>query len=127
MEVQPARLAHLGEPGVKFDSKETTQLREDIFRRANEACENCLFRPAQEMDHFWGRREQQHSHNTWAICRVCHQEKTANHPTARHWVRRFMLHIARRMLAYPMLAPSWENQLDRCLSRLAVLRAKGMG
>lgn len=111
---------------MKFDRKETALLREQLFRRAEGGCENCRLRPAEEMDHFWGRREEQHIHNTWALCRTCHQEKTANHPTARHWVRRYLLHIARRMLAYPMLAPAWESQIERCLARLEVLRAKGM-
>lgn len=111
---------------MKFDRKETARLRAEIFARAAGLCEACRFVPPEEMDHFWGRREAQDSFNTWALCTSCHRRKTLNNPAAEWWLRRYMLHIARQMLAFPMLAFSWETSLDRCLARLQVLRAKRM-
>lgn len=111
---------------MKYSRAETSELRQEIFQRCGGVCENCQVRAAREMDHFWGRREPQHRYNVWALCTECHRAKTVNTPSAQWWVRRYLLHIARRMVEHPMLAPAWEAQLERCLARLEVLRAKGM-
>ncbi len=69
------------------------------------------------MDHFLGRSKAPQSvANCWAIRCDCHEAKTANRPSAAHWLKRFGEHCKR----YGYLP-----ELERCRAKYLVLRARG--
>lgn len=47
------------------------------------------------MDHFFGRARSHSVEAVWALCELCHREKTASAPDAATWLRRFAAHCQR--------------------------------
>lgn len=79
--------------------EETSEIRAAVMNRAAGDCEACSFGfdgtalSRLDLDHFFGRvRVKQSERNCWALCRICHREKTRNDPSAAHWLERFIKH-----------------------------------
>lgn len=74
----------------------TAEDRAKCVERSMGRCEACHERPAEELDHFWGRGKAVSSLRTmWLICRQCRYEKTNNEPNRVAWLMRFIQHAER--------------------------------
>lgn len=51
--------------------------------------------PPGELDHFFGRREEETEANCWFLSVRCHYAKTNNSPNASTWLRKFAEHCDR--------------------------------
>lgn len=82
---------------------ETKGIRWAVFRRSKGRCEaDCgaiITWRKMVMDHFFGKgKVRQTTGNCWALCRECDRLKTANEPSAEHWLERFIAHCQRNGL-----------------------------
>lgn len=100
--VRPARTATRKAKASKRATKreETAAIRAAVMERAAGKCEACFlsFGPllTPELDHFFGRaRVPQAVSNCWALCRVCHRNKTDGSPSPEEWCGRFISHCQR--------------------------------
>jgi rubredoxin len=98
---------------------ETSRIREEVFKRADGRCEHCgwSFKVSHgEMDHAVGRgKAQQTLENCWALCPMCHREKTNNDPSAAHWLEAFAEHCN---------TYGYRVEQARALKRLQFVRAR---
>lgn len=97
-------------------------IREAVFERANGDCEcGCGDGVTPEFgrcDHFFGRAKVVEAiDNCWALTVKCDEAKTANRPSARYWLEKFIVHA--RKHGYDMEAVRAEN-------KVAVLIQKGL-
>lgn len=101
-----------------------------VLSRARGLCEACTapfgggFESA-TIDHFFGRAKADEDLVTcWALCVRCHDAKTNNRPNAAHWQLGFARHCA-RYFAQASLLDDYLPSLERALTKLSVLKAKG--
>ena len=78
-------------------------IKSQVFGRAAGRCEHCGATGPLGMldpDHFLGgngrRKTMQSKFTVWVLCRLCHDEKGANHPSAAAWLTRFIVHARAR-------------------------------
>lgn len=73
--------------------------------------------PPGEVDHFFGRAKADESEATcWVLTPRCHYAKTANSPSARSWLERFIAHCERH---------GYAESETRAKAKLEWLIAKG--
>ncbi len=64
--------------------------------RADGCCESCGMGALNlEMDHFFGgslKRIMERFEACWALCRMCHNQKTISWPSRIDWLKRFIDH-----------------------------------
>lgn len=97
----------------------TGKLRAAVFKRARGICECGCEQALGEgrLDHVFGRSKAPESlSNTWALRIQCDEAKTANRPSAAHWLMRFGEHAKR----YGFTA-----ELERARSKYLALKVKG--
>lgn len=96
-EVAPKRYVRIAKQrkasGDAAYDAETRGIYRRVAARANGRCECGCGRPAQEMDHFFGRtRVPQSVESCWMLFGSCHYAKTQSKPDRKYWIERFIIH-----------------------------------
>lgn len=99
---------------------ETGRIRTAVLARAKNHCEcGCgrwITYETMRLDHAFGRAKvPQAVSNCWALAIPCDEQKTANKPSAAHWLQRFAWHCGKH---------GYAGERELALSKLNVLQVK---
>jgi hypothetical protein len=114
----------------KTKRDETAAIREAVLERAGDQCEfiypsgDRCSHFAEEMDHFFSRRNGQSVSSCWGLCGAHHRLKTDNSPSAAYWLESFIDHCQVHPKNLWMERKKAENRLAFVRARSKQLEAK---
>ena len=87
----PSKVEREAKRRERWDSD--AAVRERVMLRDRAQCRICGATEGLELDHFWGRGRDRTDSGCWALCHVCHVNKTENRPSRLWWLGWFRLHV----------------------------------